>query len=198
MATLQSTTVNGSVSVLAGSVGAPAIIAAGDTDTGVFFPADNSISFVTGGQVAMNINSSGYVTKPRHPVLNASDDRVISLSVAELNSSNFYNILSTDLGGRFSASTGRFTASVPGFYQATWWNAQNAEGPNTNVRIRLNGASNTGPLAEAWNQSGQGCINVWVTCVIYLNVSDYIDVQVAALSTNSGRQHKRFHIRFLG
>jgi hypothetical protein len=198
MATLQSTTVNGSVSLTAGSVGAPAIVASGDTDTGVFFPADNSISFVTGGQVAMNINSSGYVTKPRHPVLNASDERAVALSNVEINSSNFYNILSTDLGGRFNASTGRFTASVPGFYQATFWVNQATEGPNTNVRIRLNGTGNVGPLAEAWNQSGQGCINTWVTCVIYCNVNDYIDLQVAAFNSNSARQHKRFHIRFLG
>ena len=198
MATLQSTTVNGSVSLTAGSVGAPSIIASGDTNTGVFFPADNSISFVTGGQVAMNINSSGYVTKPRHPVLNASDDRAIALSTSEINSTNFYNILSTDLGGRFSAATGRFTASVQGFYQATFWVAQATQGASTNVRIQLNGAQNTGPLAEAWNQSGVGCINTWVTCVLYLNVNDYISLQAAAFNSNSGRQHKRFHIRFLG
>ena len=198
MASLQSTTGAGAITVTAGSAGAPAIVTAGDTNTGIFFPADNSISFVTGGQVAMNINASGYVTKPRHPILNASDERAVSLSSVEINSTNFYNILSTDLGGRFNATTGRFTASVPGFYQATFWVNQATPGASTNVRIRLNGASNTGPLAEAWNQSGTGCINTWVTCVIYCAVGDYIDLQAAAFNSNSARQHKRFHIRFLG
>lgn len=198
MATLQSTTVNGSISLTAGLVGSPALVPTGDTNTGVFFPADNSISFVTGGQVAMNINSSGYVTKPRHPVLNASDERAISLTSVQLNSTNFYNILSTDIGGRFNATTGRFTASVPGFYHVTLWVAQASEGGSTNIRVRLNGVGNTGPLVEAWNQSGSGCINTWVTCVIYCNVNDYIDVEAAAMNTNSARQHKRFHIRFLG
>jgi hypothetical protein len=199
MATLQSTTINGSIEVPDGSTGSPAIVASGDTDTGIFFPGDNSISFVTGGQVAMNINSSGYVTKPRHPLLNAGDSRSVDLTTVELNSTNFYNIIVYNQGSRFDAGTGRFTATVPGFYQATWWNNQAASGPNTNVRIRLNGLANIGPLAEAWNQSGSaGCINVWVTCVIYLNVNDYIDVQVARLTTNAAIQHKRFHIRFLG
>jgi len=198
MASLQPTTIAGAVTVTAGSAGAPAIVTAGDTNTGIFFPADNSISFVTGGQVAMNVNASGYVTKPRHPILNASDSRAVTVTDSAMNSTNFYDILSTDLGGRFNASTGRFTASVQGFYQATYWNAQATTGATTNVRIRLNGASNTGPLAEAWNQSGTGAINTWVTCVIYCAVSDYIDLQAATMTTNSGRQHKRFHIRFLG
>jgi hypothetical protein len=198
MASLQSTTGAGAVTVTAGSASAPAIIASGDTNTGIFFPAANSISFVTGGQVAMNIDANGYVTKPRHPVLNASHSGAVAVSDSVINSTNFYDILSTDLGGRFNASTGRFTASVAGFYQTTFWVAQATQGASTNVRITINGVYNYGPLAEAWNQSGTGCINTWVTCVIYLNVGDYTSLQASAFNSNSGRQHKRFHIRFLG
>ena len=45
--------------VPAGSVGAPAIYSTGDTNTGIFFPAADTIAFAEGGDEAMRIDSSG-------------------------------------------------------------------------------------------------------------------------------------------
>lgn len=45
----------------AGSAGAPAITTSGDTNTGVFFPASDTIAFVEGGVEAMRITSLGEV-----------------------------------------------------------------------------------------------------------------------------------------
>jgi hypothetical protein len=45
----------------AGSAGAPAITTAGDTNTGMFFPAADTIAFSEGGSEAMRIDSSGNV-----------------------------------------------------------------------------------------------------------------------------------------
>ena len=45
----------------AGSVSAPAITTSGDTNTGIFFPAADTIAFTEGGAEAMRIDSSGNV-----------------------------------------------------------------------------------------------------------------------------------------
>jgi hypothetical protein len=45
----------------AGAVGTPAITTTGDTNTGIFFPAADTIAFVEGGAEAMRIDSNGNV-----------------------------------------------------------------------------------------------------------------------------------------
>jgi hypothetical protein len=52
-------TVGGIASHAAGSAAAPTITATGDTNTGIFFPAADTIAFAKGGAEAMRINSSG-------------------------------------------------------------------------------------------------------------------------------------------
>jgi hypothetical protein len=51
----------GSISVAAGSNTAPAITTSGDTNTGIFFPAADTIAFAEGGAESMRIDSSGNV-----------------------------------------------------------------------------------------------------------------------------------------
>jgi hypothetical protein len=60
-ATLSSPTVTGVATFAAGTVSAPAITTTGDTNTGIFFPAADTIAFGEGGAEAMRINSSGSV-----------------------------------------------------------------------------------------------------------------------------------------
>jgi hypothetical protein len=50
---------DGVTTVAAGSASAPAITTDGDTNTGIFFPAADTIAFGEGGAEAMRINSSG-------------------------------------------------------------------------------------------------------------------------------------------
>jgi hypothetical protein len=50
-----------SITVDAGAVGTPSITTTGDTNTGIFFPAADTIAFAEGGVEAMRINSSGNV-----------------------------------------------------------------------------------------------------------------------------------------
>ena len=54
-------TVGGIASHAAGSAAAPTITATGDTNTGIFFPAADTIAFAEGGAEAMRIDSSGNV-----------------------------------------------------------------------------------------------------------------------------------------
>jgi hypothetical protein len=52
---------SGVATVSAGSVSAPAITTSGDSNTGIFFPAADTIAFTEGGVESMRINSSGNV-----------------------------------------------------------------------------------------------------------------------------------------
>jgi hypothetical protein len=54
-------TITGVTTVQAGTVSAPAITTTGDTNTGIFFPAADTIAFSEGGAEAMRIDSSGNV-----------------------------------------------------------------------------------------------------------------------------------------
>jgi hypothetical protein len=60
------------VTFTAGTVSAPAITTTGDTNTGIFFPAADTIAFAEGGTEVMRINSSGNVgigtTSPQGPL----------------------------------------------------------------------------------------------------------------------------------
>jgi hypothetical protein len=52
-------TVGGVLTVQAGSASTPALTTAGDTNTGIFFPAADTIAFAEGGVEAMRLDSSG-------------------------------------------------------------------------------------------------------------------------------------------
>jgi len=54
-------TVNGAASFAAGSAAAPSIARAGDLNTGIFFPAADTIAFSEGGVEAMRITSTGAI-----------------------------------------------------------------------------------------------------------------------------------------
>jgi hypothetical protein len=51
----------GQITVGAGTVGAPVIAPTGDTNTGVFFPAADTIAFAEGGVEVMRVDSTGRV-----------------------------------------------------------------------------------------------------------------------------------------
>jgi len=59
--TLSSPTVTGVATFAAGTVSAPAITTTGDTNTGIFFPAADTIAFAEGGSEALRINSDSQI-----------------------------------------------------------------------------------------------------------------------------------------
>ena len=58
-ATFSSITVTGVSTFSAGTVSAPSITTSGDTNTGIYFPAADTIAFTEGGVESMRIDSSG-------------------------------------------------------------------------------------------------------------------------------------------
>jgi len=84
--------------VPAGTVSAPAIYPTGDTNTGIFFPAADTIAFAEGGAEAMRIDSAGTLGIGVTPaawsgrnVLQVGNGGVNYGGVADGGSSGFYN-----------------------------------------------------------------------------------------------------------
>ncbi|NBU73190.1 MAG: hypothetical protein EBS53_17410, partial [Bacteroidetes bacterium] len=70
---------SGVLTTQAGSVSAPAISPTGDTNTGLFFPAADTIAASTGGTEAMRIDSSGNVLLGQNRI--TSDSSITSLGI---------------------------------------------------------------------------------------------------------------------
>lgn len=72
-------TFQGVVELPAGAVGAPSLTTTGDTNTGIYFPAADTIGFVEGGVEALRINSSAQIAvntagTAGAPVITKTDD----------------------------------------------------------------------------------------------------------------------------
>lgn len=172
-----------------------------DNDVGQirYLHGDNAMTFTANAAERMRIDSSGRVTMPYQPLFSASDSRALNITGSVLTTSNCFNQIDYNVGGHFNGSNGRFTAPVAGYYDCTFHCSDaSSTGKDTNVRIRKNGVSNIGPLAEAYNQNGLGASNVFVRCIVQLSVGDYIDYEATRLNTTAGIQHKRFIIHMIG
>jgi hypothetical protein len=124
-------TMTGQVAFAAGSVSAPGISASGDTNTGIFFPAADTIAFVEGGVEVMRINSSGN--------LSLTSGNFVANGTAQKITGDFSNATQ---GNRtlFQSSTGTFTdigAIGPGASQTAGWTAYYGNDPANTNRIRI-------------------------------------------------------------
>jgi hypothetical protein len=128
--TFTNATVTGIATFAAGSNTAPSITTAGDTNTGIFFPAADTVAFAEGGVESMRIDSSGNLgigtTTPTRkltiagtgafsstaaPAIRLDDTASSRLALIDFDSSQNLNIwASTDSGAiRFLTNTGAGT-----------------------------------------------------------------------------------------
>jgi hypothetical protein len=136
--------------VPAGTVSAPSITTDGDTNTGIFFPAADTIAFAEGGVEAMRIDSSGNV--------------LVGTTTAP-SSSNIKQVIQTSPGGyiQFAASSGGAAVGTPGSSALavfTYTGAVGSESYTERMRIDSSGNllfnSGYGSVATAY-----GC-RAWV------------------------------------
>jgi hypothetical protein len=81
--------ISGTLTAAAGSAAAPTITATGDTNTGIFFPAADTIAFAEGGAESMRIDSSGNVGIGTS---SPSDKLTVISAGTQVGSTNFRNI----------------------------------------------------------------------------------------------------------
>jgi hypothetical protein len=131
-----------------GTAAAPAIVPTGDANTGIFFPAADTIAFSEGGTESMRIDSSGNVgigtNNPQNPLHVASSNAIIRLQDTDT-VGNGTNPIATWITFRDSANTqtGYFGfPSDPNFYV---WNITNSPmlfGTNNQERLRIDSSGN--------------------------------------------------------
>ena len=167
-ATVSGTTVSGTtVNVGAGTVSAPSISPTGDSNTGIFFPAADTIAFAEGGAEALRLDSTGNATFTGTAVMSSSFQR------NRLINGNMY-IAQRATSATVTAGTGVPTASTGYpcvdrfFVYSTGANVTAAQvsgaGANRNL-LRITGAASVtavgiGQRIEALNSydlAGQTC-----------------------------------------
>jgi hypothetical protein len=145
-------TATGVTTVPAGTAAAPAITTTGDTNTGIFFPAADTIAFSEGGVESMRIDSSGNVgigTSSPGTVLNVVGATGIRVRGANSASNGALDLQANNTSCIINSNT--FGASVPLVFQ------------NNGVEVmRLDSAGNMGlgVTPAAWALSGAPALQI--------------------------------------
>ena len=146
-----STTMSGQLVTTAGSAATPAIAPTGDSNTGIFFPAADTIAFGEGGAEAMRINSSGQVgigCDATSALEVKAAQGVIKLASTTGTNSTYHKIDNT--GGTLTLGIDNSTGSSQfgaGNYAGGLWHSGNYNltfGTNNSVRMTISGGGNVG------------------------------------------------------
>ena len=144
----------------------------------------------------LRITSGGYLQQHKLIAVSYSDTRAISLSTADLTTSNFYNYTNFASDSSILDSNGHFVAPVHGIYRLYFrCTTDNQSGNRANVRLRKNGTT----ITEAYASIASGTyMSVSSEIIMELNANEYMDIQVSQLHTQSGNQHKVVNFHMLG
>jgi len=148
------------ISGVDGSVSAPALTGT-DSNTGITFPAADTIKFATGGVERMSITNSG-ISGITTGITNAQQFRLASdqggSGSAGTVLTNWQDAMTTytAIGGNWSHSSGVFSCSATGIYLCHWTfvvsgtNTGDAYDPN--VQISTNSGSNYTTRSRTWGK----------------------------------------------
>lgn len=198
---------SGTLTLPAGSVGAPSLASASSTNTGVYFPSSSSIALAGNGDLEALWNSAGVLTEPNKPAFIASGSGGWYYANSFPGGPNGWRELTGawtwstfQQGGSNIGANGRFTAPVAGYYffycSTYWYNDTNDWRGYTHWAIGRNGgigvagpggrAPHTmyGHHAQAHHIPG---INMGLT--MWMNQGDYAIPQPFWNSANLGRCH---------
>jgi hypothetical protein len=156
----------GVTTVQAGSVSAPAITTSGDTNTGIFFPAADTIAFTEGGVESMRINASGNVG-----IGTVSPDVRLQVAVSRTSGTNTTALrLSDNVTG---AQTAGFGTLIIG--------SSNNGAANSAINFEAGGdGTNNGSQIGFYTQASAGSLTKKLT----VNASGALILQDATVTAN--------------
>jgi hypothetical protein len=198
-------TLTGQLLVPSGSVAAPSIVSSGDTASGINITSNN-VNIVAGGVSGINVNSSGFATRPNNPAFlswaNAGwlyGGSYGGTGEYECGSIMGWSNAFQTGGTNFANANGRFTAPVAGYYHfSTWWYLLNdANTPpgyihpffrKNNSRGWTSGGRSPYLMAmhQNTNQYDDGYSH---TAVIDMNAGDYVSIGIVWHNTSASRHH---------
>jgi hypothetical protein len=136
----------------AGTVSAPAITTTGDTNTGIYFPAADTIAFTEGGVESMRINSSGQVgigvTSPIYPldIFSAGSGLVRLRGGSSTNQGGAYFVWKSDDSASLAAfgDSARIVGGTPDQGVTVFANNVPISFYSSSERMRITSAGNVG------------------------------------------------------
>jgi hypothetical protein len=190
-------TINGTTGVAGvdGTASSPAI-QGNDTNTGIFFPAADTIAFAEGGAEVARFDSSGRFTVPNQPAFFAG---MGANSDATFNINNFipFNVTVLNTGNNFNTGTNRFTAPVAGRYFFSWQIFYtDSAGASYSMQTGLNingGYINFGDAFISHSQpslSGPCCFGA--SAVVNLSANDVVGIMCRSANVRVYQGHCNF------
>ena len=153
-----------------------------------YFYVNSNYNATSGHTLAMQINSSGIVTKPLHPSFEAAG--VAGGGSGQINFTTTY----VNVGGYFSTSTDRFTAPVAGNYLFYTNYIKNNQATTTNRRRFLKNGSTVGGGRHIRLGGENGGNYDWgsLSQIITLAANDYVTVDHYAGNTYGSDEYDCF------
>jgi hypothetical protein len=142
-------TMTGALGIIAGSASTPSLFASGDTNTGIFFPAADTIAFSEGGVESMRIDASGNVgIGATNPDIYSQSGKMFTVSNTATNSYAYTTLSGSGTGGGeldFGNQTVRHAAiaSLNGSALAFYTNSTNS-GAAVTQRVTIDSSGNVG------------------------------------------------------